>query len=77
MDESAISSKRNLAELKDVAVFASKEGKEALTTFASDVRSSIDHWKNDIRPHQQQFKKEIQEIEKKLNDLEQILNAKQ
>ncbi|MDE3838128.1 hypothetical protein C0966_01850 [Bacillus methanolicus] len=67
--------KKNLAELKDAATYASKEGKEAITTFASDVKSSIDNWKNEISPHQQQLKKEIQDIEKKLNGLEQTLNA--
>jgi gas vesicle protein len=69
--------KRNLAELKDAAVFASKEGKEGISIFVSDVKSAISDWKKEIRPHQQELQNQIQEIEKTLYDLEKTIKTQQ
>lgn len=69
--------KNQLIELKDQikqlsisVVQASKEGKATIATFSSEVKSSINSWKQDIQPHQQKIQSELNAIEAAIQELE-------
>ncbi|MBN6887648.1 gas vesicle protein [Cytobacillus horneckiae] len=64
-----------LKEIKSRLAYVGEEGKEALSTLATDMADSISQWKKDILPHQQELQKEIANIEKSIADLEKTLNV--
>lgn len=66
--------KKKIIHLKDATIHASKEGKKELLAFSSDVKSSINKWKTDILPHQQELQKELQAIEIAIHELENNIN---
>lgn len=66
--------KKQLIDLKNSVVVASKEGKETIASFSSDVKTCINNWKRDILPHQQELQKEIQAIETAIQELETNLS---
>lgn len=69
--------KKHLINLKSSVVIASKEGKETIATFSSDVKTSITNWKQDILPHQQEIQRELQAIETAIQELETNLTRNQ
>lgn len=67
---------KKLIRVKDATIIASKEGKKEILAFSSDVKSSINKWKADVLPHQQELQKELQAIEIAIHELEQNINIK-
>ncbi|WP_102271916.1 YtxH domain-containing protein [Cytobacillus massiliigabonensis] len=61
---------RKFIRVKDATILASKEGKKEILAFSSDVKQSINQWKADILPHQQELQKELQAIEIAIHELE-------
>jgi gas vesicle protein len=53
------------------------ESKEVIKDFTSDVQKTINSWRNDIQPNQTQIVREIAEIEKTLQQLEQSVTNHQ
>ncbi|WP_313799200.1 YtxH domain-containing protein [Cytobacillus sp.] len=66
--------KKKVIHVKDATIHASKEGKKEILAFSSDVKNSINKWKADILPHQQELQKELQAIESAMNELEENIN---
>ncbi|MFO1442765.1 YtxH domain-containing protein [Bacillus sp. Bva_UNVM-123] len=66
--------KEQLTSLTSLAITATKEGKETISAFSSDIKTSINSWKQEIIPNQQAIQKELQEIETAIQELEAKLN---
>jgi len=65
--------KKSLTELKAVSVVASREAKAQTSIFLQETKNSINTWKEDIYPHQEELKEEITEIEAAIQQLEASL----
>lgn len=61
----------SLLELLRTVQTASKEGKEEISAFITDVKELVTGWQQDIRPHQELIKEELNEIQKSLAELEE------
>lgn len=61
----------SLLELLATVQTASKEGKEEISAFITDVKELVTSWQRDIKPHQEQIKEELDEIQKSLAQLEE------
>lgn len=68
--------RNQILDIKAAAVNASKEGKNMIAAFSSDMKTVISDWKRDILPHQQALKKDIHAIEAAISDLEKSLDLK-
>ncbi|MBY0123076.1 YtxH domain-containing protein [Bacillus sp. S/N-304-OC-R1] len=68
--------KDQILDIKNAAVKASKEGKNMIAAFSSDMKVVISEWKRDILPHQQTLQMEIHAIEAAISDLEKSLDIK-
>jgi len=66
--------KVQLIDLTNSVIHASKEGKESISIFSSEMKTSINNWKEDISSNQQKIQKELQEIETAFQELEANLN---
>lgn len=69
--------KEDLIEIKDSIATASKEGKNVIGTFVDDIKVALEQWKIEIKPHQEQLKIELNEIEKTVSELENDLKQQQ
>jgi gas vesicle protein len=67
--------KNQLIALKNSAITASKEGKNSIAAFSSDIKIDITRWKQDIIPHQHVLQNEIHAIEKAIAELEKSLQV--
>ncbi|QED47132.1 YtxH domain-containing protein [Cytobacillus dafuensis] len=67
---------KQLIELKNSTIKASKEGKNTISAFSSEVKTSIQKWRDEILPHQQDLQKELHSIELAILDLEKSIEAK-
>ena len=59
--------------LKEQFVKTAIEGAEIIKDVGSELQTSIQEWREEIKPHQQDLKKEIAEIEEKIKQLEKTL----
>ena len=66
--------KSNLHELQQAVSTATLEGKIAISTFVTDLKSILVAWKEEIHPHQLQLQKEISSIEKTIEEIEASLH---
>lgn len=66
--------KSQLIDLKNSLIHASKEGKESISAFSSELKASINNWMEEITPNQQNIQKELQAIEIAIQELEENLN---
>lgn len=62
--------KSSLLEIKDSVSTASVEGKTIISAFVEDLQLSLNEWKDQIKPHQEQLQKELAEIETTVSELE-------
>ncbi|MEQ2525611.1 YtxH domain-containing protein [Bacillaceae bacterium CLA-AA-H227] len=62
--------KLDLGEITKSITTLSTEGREGLTSFILDVKTLIEGWQEDIKPHQEQLKSEIDSIQDTLQELE-------
>ena len=62
--------KVQVKQLSNSVILASKEGKATISAFSSEIRSSINNWKQDILPHQQKIQTELNAIEAAIQELE-------
>ncbi|MDL0436785.1 YtxH domain-containing protein [Niallia sp. SS-2023] len=69
--------KEDLIEIKDSIASASKEGKNVIGTFVEDIKESLEQWKTEIQPHQEQLKIELNQIEQTVTELENDLKKQQ
>ena len=65
--------KRDGQALKEQIVETATESAEVIKEVGSELQTSIQQWREEIKPHQQDLQKEIQEIEEKLKQLEKTL----
>ncbi|WP_449620515.1 YtxH domain-containing protein [Robertmurraya sp. Marseille-Q9965] len=65
--------KLDLGEITKSITILSTEGREGLTSFIRDVKTLIEGWKADIKPHQEQLKSEIDVIQDTIQELERTL----
>lgn len=68
--------RNQILDIKVAAVNASKEGKNMIAVFTSDMNTVISDWKRDILPHQQALQNDIHAIEAAISDLEKSLDLK-
>ena len=66
--------KKNLLDLKDALVDATKEGRAQISTFLSEVKIVLANWEKEIRPHQQDLQKEIVEMKETIHELEEEIS---
>lgn len=66
--------KKQIRQLSNSVVIATKEGKATISAFSSEIKSSINSWKQDIQPHQQKIQTELNAIEAAIQELEANLN---
>lgn len=59
--------------LKNQLVLTAKEGKEIVKDVSTDLKRSISQFQQDIEPHKNHLQKEIEEVERKIKQLEQTL----
>ncbi|MDZ5470205.1 YtxH domain-containing protein [Bacillus sp. 31A1R] len=69
--------KISLLDLKNSTTSATKEGKEVISTFISDVKILLADWQEDINPNQEQLKFELNSIQETVNELESQIQADQ
>lgn len=62
--------KLDLVNMKNSITTLTKEGKEGILSFIQEVKVLIETWKNEVRPHQEQIKNEIEIIQEKIQELE-------
>lgn len=65
--------KRDGQALKEQIVETAKESAGVIKEVGTELQASIQQWREEIKPHQQDLQKEIQEIEEKLKQLEKTL----
>ncbi len=63
--------KTNANELKDSLTNLSIEGKEIVRDLSSDIKTTVEQWRNNIEPNKRQLQSELREIQQTLEDLEQ------
>lgn len=66
----------NLVELKETFLNATKESSSILKNVVDDIKTSISNWKIEIEPHQQELQHELNEMNKTIEELEEILEKK-
>ncbi len=66
--------KDQINEISSSVVVATKEGKAAISTFSTEIQSSINNWKQDILPHQQKIQSDLDAIEASIQELETKLS---
>ncbi len=59
--------------LKEQVVKTAREGAEIIKDVSSELQTSIQEWRKEIQPHQENLKKEIADIEEKIKQLEKTL----
>ncbi|KGX85266.1 YtxH domain-containing protein [Pontibacillus litoralis] len=57
--------------LSDQLAQTSKEGVTLLKSLSTDMKKSIESWKQTMEPHQRKITKSLQEIEESLKELEE------
>ncbi|ULT58074.1 YtxH domain-containing protein [Neobacillus drentensis] len=61
---------KNLLELKNSAIHASKEGRAQISTFLTEVKSALAQWEEEVSPQQERIQKEINEMKNTIQELE-------
>lgn len=61
---------KNLLELKNSAIHASKEGRAQISTFLTEVKSALAQWEEEVSPQQERIQKEISEMKDTIQELE-------
>ncbi|RSD29280.1 YtxH domain-containing protein [Mesobacillus subterraneus] len=72
--------KEAAVELKDTVSTASKEGKDVIQSFVTDVKTAIFEWKMQTEANKIELQKDVMELEESIKELESELassNAKE
>ena len=67
--------KTDLQDIKESIKTATVEGKSVLGFVIEDLKTSINTWKAEIKPHQELLQKEINEMETTIKELEKDLDT--
>jgi gas vesicle protein len=67
--------KDSAVELKNTVTTASKEGKESIQTFITDVKTAIFEWKLQTEENKKGLQEDVKELEDSIKDLETELAA--
>ncbi|WP_226676020.1 YtxH domain-containing protein [Mesobacillus jeotgali] len=67
--------KDSAVELKNTVVTASKEGKDSIQTFITDVKTAIFEWKLETEENKKSLQEDVMELEDSIKDLETELAA--
>lgn len=62
--------------LKDQIAKTSKEGAALINELTTEMKTSVEEWKNAIEPHQENIHEYLEQIEASIKDLEKKLNEK-
>ncbi|MGP7819003.1 YtxH domain-containing protein [Niallia sp. 01092] len=65
--------KTSIIEIKDSITTATVEGQAIILSFVEDLKVTLNDWKQEIKPHQEQLQIELKELENTVNDLESSL----
>ncbi|MFT8321841.1 MAG: YtxH domain-containing protein [Bacillus sp. (in: firmicutes)] len=65
--------KTSILEIKESVTTATVEGKTIIASFIEDLKLTLNDWKIEIKPHQEQLQLELKELETTVNDLESSL----
>jgi len=63
----------SIIDIKDSITTATVEGKAIISSFIEDLKLTLNDWKLEIKPHQQQLQLELKELESTVNELESNL----
>lgn len=63
----------NITDIKDSITTATVEGKAIISSFIDDLKLTLNDWKLEIKPHQEQLQIELKELESTVNELESSL----
>jgi len=63
----------SIIDIKDSITTATVEGKAIISSFIEDLKLTLNDWKLEIKPHQQQLQLELKELENTVNELETSL----
>lgn len=67
--------KDSAVELKNTVATASKEGKDSIQTFITDVKTAIFEWKLETEENKKSLQEDVMELEDSIKDLETELAA--
>ncbi len=63
----------DLEKIKASLVVLTKEGKDNISSFLKDVKILLETWQLEMKPHEEQLKKELHSIQKTIQELESSL----
>ncbi|WP_019153353.1 YtxH domain-containing protein [Robertmurraya massiliosenegalensis] len=63
----------DLDRLKSSFTVLTKEGKDGISSFIKDVKILVETWKIDMKPHEEQLKKELQTLQNSIQELESTM----
>lgn len=67
----------HILDLKNVMSTASKEGKETVSTFVTDLKILLEDWQEDIKPHKENIVNELNSIQLAIHELETQLQMEE